>query len=210
LIHKTYSYSFPDPLKAPSEGLVAWGGDLNPKRVLSAYKMGIFPWYSEDDPILWWSPDPRLILYPHKVKISKSLKKSIRRYHVRIDSDFDSVINRCRSSRIDEGEGTWILDEVIECYRKLFEMGYIKSFEVYEDEELVGGLYGVNLGRIFCGESMFSLKRDSSKVALVYLCQYCMDNNYKFIDCQVPSSHLISMGAETMSRSNFIELLQTL
>lgn len=205
-----YTHIFPDPLKATSEGLVAWGGDLDENRVMSAYFQGIFPWYNEDDPILWWSPDPRLVLYPKKLKISKSLRKSMKKFEVRVDYDFDRVIRKCQSVRVDSGEGTWILDEIVECYKSLHNKGLAKSFGVYSDDELVGGLYGVDLGHTFCGESMFSEVSDASKVALVALCEYCKQNNYHFIDCQIPSKHLISMGAEIMSRKEFIGTLKKL
>ena len=187
---------------------MAWGGDLNPDRVMSAYLQGIFPWYNEDDPILWWSPDPRLILYPNDIKISKSLKKSLKKYKVKIDTDFLSVIKSCRSVRVDNGEGTWIHDEVIDTYNTLFERGLVKSFETYHDGELVGGLYGVDLGDVFCGESMFAKKSDASKVALVALCEFAKKNGYRFIDCQVPTAHLKSMGAVEISREKFLQILK--
>ncbi len=203
-----YNYFFPDPLQAPKEGLVAWGGDLNPDRVMSAYLNGIFPWYNEDDPILWWSPDPRLLLFPKDLKISKSLKKSIKKYTVKINHDFSKTIRACRDVRVQKGEGSWIIDEVIECYEELYKRGFIKSFETYYKGELVGGLYGVDLGSVFCGESMFSIKSDASKVALVALSEYCLKNGYDFIDCQVPTDHLKSMGAVEVSREKFLDMLK--
>ena len=205
-----YTHIFPDPLKATSEGLVAWGGDLDENRVMSAYFQGIFPWYNENDPILWWSPDPRLVLYPKNLKISKSLSKSIKKFEVRVDYDFDAVIRKCQSVRKKNGENTWILDEIISCYKSLHDKGLAKSFGVYLDDELVGGLYGIDLGHTFCGESMFSEVSDASKVALVTLCEYCEKNSYHFIDCQIPSNHLLSMGAEIMSRKDFIGTLKNL
>ena len=195
-------------MQASKEGLVAWGGDLNPNRIMSAYLQGIFPWFNEDDPILWWCPDPRLILYPQDIKISKSLRKSIKKYEVRVDTNFRKVITSCRDVRVKKGEGSWIFDDIIEAYETLFNQGLVKSFETYYDGELVGGLYGVDLGDIFCGESMFSIKRDASKVALVALCEYCKEKNYKFIDCQVPTNHLKSMGAIEVSRGKFLQMLR--
>ncbi len=203
-----YSYIFPDPKQASEEGLVAWGGDLNPDRVMSAYLQGIFPWFNEDDPILWWSPDPRLLLFPKDIKITKSLKKSLKKYEVKIDTDFSSVIKSCRDVRVKNGENSWIFEDMIECYTTLHERGLVKSFETYHNGELIGGLYGVDLGNVFCGESMFSVKSDASKVALVALCKYCKENNYKFIDCQVPTNHLKSMGAVEVSREKFLDLLK--
>jgi len=202
-----FSFIFPDPLKATKEGLVAWGGDLDPRRVLSAYLQGIFPWYNKEDPILWWSPDPRLILYPQNIKISKSLKKSLKKFEIKINTNFYEVIKNCQETRTKKGEKSWIFEEIIECYSTLHQMGYVKSFETYYEGKLVGGLYGVDLGNVFCGESMFHTKTDASKAALVGLCQYCQNNNYDFIDCQVPTSHLKSMGAIEISREKFIQML---
>ena len=203
-----YSYTFPNPRLGSPEGLVAWGGDLNPNRILSAYMKGIFPWYNESDPILWWSPDPRLVLYPKDIKISKSLRRSMHKFEVRIDTDFESVMRKCRQVRVDNEEGTWILEDVIDAYVQIHKQGLAKSFEVYHDNELVGGLYGIDLGKVFCGESMFQTKSDASKVALVYLTQYCLENGYELIDCQVPSEHLKSMGAIEMKREEFLDILE--
>lgn len=147
-----YSYIFPNPKQAPSEGLVAWGGDLNPNRVLSAYRQGIFPWYNESDPILWWSPDPRLVLYFEDLKISKSLKKSIKKYEVRFNTNFTQVMQKCRDVRKLKSEGTWIFDDVISSYQEIFDLGFAMSAETYYNDELVGGLYGLVMGNVFCGE----------------------------------------------------------
>jgi leucyl/phenylalanyl-tRNA--protein transferase len=203
-----FNYIFPNPREASPEGLVAWGGDLKPDRVISAYLQGIFPWYNENDPILWWSPDPRLVLYPKDIKISKSLRRSMKKFEVRIDTNFEAVMRKCRDVRIDNDEGTWILEEVIESYVQIHQRGLAKSFEVYFEGELVGGLYGIDLGKIFCGESMFATKSDASKTALVYLAQYCLENGYALIDCQVPSDHLKRMGAVEMKREAFLDLLE--
>jgi leucyl/phenylalanyl-tRNA--protein transferase len=203
-----FNYIFPNPGEASPEGLVAWGGDLKPDRVISAYLQGIFPWYNENDPILWWSPDPRLVLYPKDIKISKSLRRSMKKFEVRIDTNFEAVMRKCRDVRIDNDEGTWILEEVIESYVQIHQRGLAKSFEVYFEGELVGGLYGIDLGKIFCGESMFATKSDASKTALVYLAQYCLENGYALIDCQVPSDHLKRMGAVEMKREAFLDQLE--
>lgn len=200
-------YGFPDPRAFPKEGLCAWGGDLSPGRVLEAYKRGIFPWFNEDDPLLWWSPDPRLILFPDKIKISKSLKKSLKKFDIKCDSAFESVMQKCQSIRVDNHEPSWIDERIIKSYCKLHKEGYAHSVETYLDGELVGGLYGILIGRVFCGESMFSLKADSSKAALVALCSSPLKDMLDFIDCQIPSDHLISMGAQKISRDEFLKML---
>ncbi|MCH9812854.1 MAG: leucyl/phenylalanyl-tRNA--protein transferase [Epsilonproteobacteria bacterium] len=203
-----YSYIFPNPRDASKEGLIAWGGDLNPNRILSAYRQGIFPWYNEDDPILWWSPDPRLVLFFEDIKISKSLSKSLKKYEVKFNTNFKAVIQKCREFRLSQGENTWILEEVIDRYVEIHQLGFAMSAETYYEGELVGGLYGIVMGGVFCGESMFSLKSDASKVALVRLCDKLQEEGYDFIDCQVPSNHLKSMGAREISRDTFLELLE--
>ncbi len=201
-----YSYNFPDPRYASKEGIVAYGGDLSPNRLLNAYKRGIFPWYSEGDPILWWSPDPRLLLYPQEIKISRSLRKSLKKFSVKIDTDFKAVIESCRELR--QEKGTWILPEVVEAFCELHEMGFAHSVEVYRDGELVGGLYGLAIGAVFCGESMFNRMSDASKVALVHLCEISQEFGIDFIDCQVPSDHLKRLGAVEVPRSRFLDMLE--
>jgi leucyl/phenylalanyl-tRNA--protein transferase len=205
-----FTYTFPDPRKSSTEGLVAWGGDLSANRVMSAYMKGIFPWYNENDPILWWSPDPRLVLFPKDIKISKSLARNMKKFELKIDTNFTSVMKKCRNIRIDNDEGTWILENTIDTYSEIFNMGLAKSFETYLDGELVGGLYGIDLGKVFCGESMFATTSDASKAALVHLCSYCLENGYEMIDCQVPSDHLKSMGAVEMQRDEFLDRLESL
>ncbi len=204
-----FSYIFPDPLEASKEGLVAYGGDLDPNRILSAYKRGIFPWYSKGDPILWWSPDPRLILYPEELKISRSLKKVIKRgeFEIGIDRDFASVIRACKDIERPGQEGTWILPEIVEAYEKLHEMGFAHSIEVYQKGELAGGLYGLSMGSAFFGESMFSRVSDASKIALVALCSLAKRLDFDFIDCQIPSDHLKRMGAIEIDRAEFLSRL---
>lgn len=210
-IPRLNSFIFPNPELAPDSLPLAWGGDLSSSRLLKAYQEGIFPWYNGDDPILWWSPSPRLILYPEEFKISKSLKKRLKReeYITKIDSNFDGVIQNCASIYRENQDGTWILDEVISAYSDLFRLGYAHSFESYtQDGELVGGLYGVSLGGAFFGESMFSKVNDSSKVALAKLVEFAKREGFDFIDCQVPTEHLKSLGAIEISRERFLSELK--
>ncbi|WP_457597086.1 leucyl/phenylalanyl-tRNA--protein transferase [Hydrogenimonas sp.] len=205
-----FDYIFPNPRFAMKEGLLAYGGDLNPDRVLMAYRRGIFPWYNEGDPILWWSPDPRLLLYPEDFKIRRSLRKKLRqkRYTVKLDRNFTTVMRHCASVPRHGQEGTWILPEVIECYTKLHDRGFAHSIEVYDEEgELFGGLYGVSVGAAFFGESMFSLKPDGSKIALAHLVALCRAWGFAFIDCQIPSDHLMSLGAVRVPRERFLDEL---
>ncbi len=199
-----YSYTFPDPREASDEGLLAWGGDLNENRLLTAYRNGIFPWYNEDDPILWWSPNPRLVLYLNDLKVSKSLKRNIKKYEVKFDTNFKEVIKACRDIR----DETWINREIIEKYTNLHKMGFANSVETYYKGELIGGLYGISIGRVFCGESMFSKKSDASKVALYHLVERLKRLNFHFIDCQIPTNHLKSMGAIEISRERFLNELK--
>ena len=211
-IHKTI---FPDVGLALTEpdGLLAVGGDLSIERLTSAYQQGIFPWYSEGQPILWWSPDPRMVLEPKDIKISRSLAKTIRKNEVRItfDQNFTDVITACSESRLEKGkqqEETWILDEMIEAYVKLHEAGYAHSVECWKDGKLVGGLYGVAIGKVFFGESMFSRISDASKIAFVSLAQHLEQWGFKLIDCQVYTSHLESLGASMITRKQFLTLLK--
>lgn len=200
---------FPPVHLATPEGLLAVGGDLSPERLLLAYRMGIFPWYSEGDPILWWSPDPRLVLYPKDIRLSRSLKKTIRqkKYKITFDSEFEQVIKSCARVRRGAGEGTWITGEMANAYCKLNELGYAHSVEAWHEGRLAGGLYGVSLGRCFFGESMFSKVRDASKVALVGLAQRLDRKGFDLIDCQVSSEHLARLGAREIVRDKFIDEL---
>ncbi len=193
------------------DGLLAVGGDLSATRLLQAYRSGIFPWYSPDQPILWWSPDPRTILYPNKLKISRSLRKGMRNngLTITIDQAFEAVITACAAPRRKQS-GTWITDEMRQAYLNLFRQGYAHSVEVWEGVLLVGGLYGVALGRVFFGESMFSLSNNASKMALAALCERLIAWNYGLIDCQVYSEHLGSLGAEEIPRSDFCNLITSL
>ena len=201
---------FPDPNDAEETGLLAVGGDLSPERLLLAYSSGIFPWYSEDDPILWFSPDPRLIFELVDYKPGRTLKKLINsnRYEVRIDTDFESVIRQCAKVPRTGQSGTWITGEMISAYIKLYELGYAHSFETYENEQLVGGLYGVSLGKAFFGESMFYIKKDASKIAFHCLVEKCRELSFSFIDSQVPTEHMKQMGCVEISRVSFLDRLK--
>jgi leucyl/phenylalanyl-tRNA--protein transferase len=202
---------FPDTSMAEREpeGLLAVGGDLSVPRLLNAYRRGIFPWYSEGDPILWWSPDPRTVLTPGEIRVSRSLRKTLRRrlFAVTIDRDFDSVIEACAQPR-PGGDGTWLLPEMISAYQRLHRQGWAHSVEVWRAGELVGGLYGVALGRVFFGESMFSRVSDASKVALVHMCRSLQRWGFALIDCQVVTGHLLHMGARQIPREHFNSILQ--
>jgi len=201
--------SFPPPHLAIKEGLLAVGGDLSVERLLLAYRSGIFPWYSEGEPILWWSPDPRLVLYPDELRISRSLRKIIKRkpFHITFDQDFEAVITGCAEAKRSYGEGTWITEEMKSAYIELHRRGYARSVEAWQDEKLVGGLYGISMGRAFFGESMFSRVSNASKVAFVSLVQTLQKNRFTLIDCQVRTDHLIRFGAREVSRKGFLEQL---
>jgi leucyl/phenylalanyl-tRNA--protein transferase len=200
---------FPPVHLSTPEGLLAVGGDLSVQRLLLAYKSGIFPWYSKSEPLLWWAPDPRSVLFPYELKVSRSLLKVLRqkRYTVRMDTNFRFVIESC-AAIVRKGQyGTWITDEMMDAYLKLHQQGYAHSVETWYQGKIVGGLYGVSIGRCFFGESMFSKRNDASKVALVHLAQYAAGVGFGFIDCQIPSDHLCRLGARNMPRSNFMKLL---
>jgi leucyl/phenylalanyl-tRNA--protein transferase len=190
-------------------GLLAAGGDLSPARLLAAYERGVFPWYSAQQPILWWSPDPRMVLFPAEFKYSRSLKKTVRAgiYASRLDFAFGDTIRGCAAPRT-SGPDTWLNADMINSYETLHELGYGHSVESYRGEVLVGGLYGIQLGQVFFGESMFSRERDASKVAFARLVEECVLRDIKVIDCQVASAHLASLGAREVSRSQFSALLK--
>ena len=202
---------FPNPENATADGLLAIGGDLSVERLLLAYNSGIFPWFEDDQPILWWSPNPRMILFPEKFKISKSFQKTLNneKFKITFNQNFAEVIKNCASVPRKGQPGTWITEEMQEAYNRLHRIGRAVSIEVWEDETLVGGLYGVDLPerKVFCGESMFSLVSDASKVAFYYLSENVKSKNYKFIDCQIYNEHLESLGAEEMGRDEFLTLL---
>ncbi len=201
---------FPHPDLANEEGLLAAGGDLTIPTLLDAYSHGIFPWYNAGSPILWWSPDPRLVLYPSAFRISKSLKQKIKReiYEVRVDTRFDEVITKCAAIKRNDQPGTWITPEMKEAYSILHSHGYAHSFETYFENQLVGGLYGISIGKIFFGESMFYTMTDASKVALYYLVELMKKWEFLLIDAQQSTSHMISLGAEELSRSIFLKQLK--
>jgi leucyl/phenylalanyl-tRNA--protein transferase len=198
---------FPNPSLAEEDGLLAVGGDLSTGRLLLAYHNGIFPWYNDDTPILWYSPHERFVLFPDELKISKSMSQILRsdRFRITYDQNFAEVIDACSSVNRKDQPGTWITADMKEAYTGLYREGYAHSVEVWESEKLVGGLYGVRIGAIFCGESMFSKVSNASKVALISLCN---DHNYKLIDCQVHTEHLESMGARMISREEYLMILQ--
>ncbi len=190
-------------------GLLCAGGELTPKRILEAYSRGIFPWFSEGDPILWWSPDPRMVLFPEELKVSRSLRKAVARgaYETRWDTSFRAVMEACAAPRDAQG-GTWIVPEMVEAYVKLHEMGHAHSVESWHEGELAGGLYGIAMGRVFFGESMFSRATDASKVALVKLVERVAGAGFRLIDCQQATGHLASLGAREIPRTAFAQLVQ--
>ena len=200
---------FPSASTANNDGVVAIGGDLNPKRILKAYKQGIFPWFESDDYLVWWSPDPRMVLFPEKLKISKSTKKILKDdcFKVTFNQSFNEVVDCCAKVKRFGQNGTWITDGLKKAYNLLHKEGHAFSVEVWKDFELVGGLYGIDLGDIFCGESMFSKENNASKIGFIHLIKELNKNGYKLIDCQVPSAHLKSLGAEEISRKQFLNYL---
>jgi leucyl/phenylalanyl-tRNA--protein transferase len=202
---------FPNPGFARFDGLLCIGGDLSIDRILLAYRSGIFPWYSKNEPLLWWSPDPRLILYPGELRISRSLRKKIRHnvFTITMDQAFDQVIHNCAGLRTDQGEDTWLVEEMIHAYTELHKNGYAHSVEVWKDGALAGGLYGLSLGGCFFGESMFTKISDASKTALAALSHHLVELNFDLIDCQVTSDHLLSMGAVEISRDHFLTTIHS-
>ena len=203
------SLYFPPVISANADGVVAIGGDLSTERLLLAYKNGIFPWYSEGDPIIWYSPDPRMVLFPKEVKISKSMRLFLKKnpFEIRFNSAFADVIHNCKTVRRKGETGTWITNDMEKAYIELHKKGWAKSIEVYQDNKLVGGLYGVDLGCVFCGESMFSKVSNASKAAFIWLAHYLEKQRYKLIDCQVYNAHLDSLGAVEISRKDFLKYL---
>lgn len=207
------SLCFPEPIEADTDGLLAMGGDLSYERLLLAYNNGIFPWYEQGQPILWWSPNPRMILFPEKLRVSKSLRKTInsKKFKVTFNTAFSEVIENCSAVKRGEQLGTWITDEMREGYIELYKNGHVISVEVWKEGILAGGLYGVDLPdkKVFCGESMFSKESDASKVGFYNLVTLLKRKEYRFIDCQIYTSHLASLGAEEIIRGDFLQLLNS-
>jgi leucyl/phenylalanyl-tRNA--protein transferase len=204
-------FNFPDPELAEPDGLLAVGGNLAPETLITAYANGIFPWYNEGQPLLWWCPDPRTVLYPEQVHISRSLGKLLRKgkYQVTCDLAFERVIKACAGVRINNPGGeSWITADMEKAYIHLHRIGIAHSVECWQDERLAGGLYGISLGSIFFGESMFSNESDASKVALVYICRHLAEKFIRLIDCQVSSDHILSMGATMIPRRDFLEIVR--
>lgn len=202
--------TFPPAHFARKDGLLAIGGDLSQERLLLAYRSGIFPWYSPGEPILWWSPDPRLVIYPDEIHISRSLKKTIKKQHFQITTDnaFSQVIEACAKSRLDLNQQTWIVPEMIQAYQRLHQSGYAHSVEAWCNGRLAGGLYGLALGKIFSGESMFTYNTDASKTAFVYLAAFVKALGFQMIDCQVRTQHLIRFGGREIPRRIFLNQLK--
>jgi len=202
--------SFPHPDSAHESGVLAIGGDLELERLLLAYQYGIFPWYNEDEPIVWWHPDPRFVLYPSEVTVAKSMRSIFNqnKYRVTIDQQFSEVIYHCKYTDRKDQDGTWISDDIIEAYSDLHDSGYAHSVEVWSGDEVVGGLYGISLGKVFYGESMFSHESNASKVALIALARLLEQRNFYLIDCQIGNPHLEKMGGKHIPRSEFLKCMQ--
>ncbi|WP_225035349.1 leucyl/phenylalanyl-tRNA--protein transferase [Winogradskyella sp. SM1960] len=204
----TQKIEFPEVSEASADGLLAIGGDLSPERLLYAYSKGIFPWFQDDEPILWWSPDPRFVLFPEDLKVSKSMKQVLKKstFQVTTNKAFESVVENCANVKRNDQYGTWITDDMINAYLKLHELGYAKSIEVWQNDELVGGLYGIEVNdTVFCGESMFAKVSNASKAGFI---TYIQNSNYKLIDCQLHTKHLESLGAKHISRIEFLDFIK--
>jgi leucyl/phenylalanyl-tRNA--protein transferase len=201
---------FPPVFNANSDGILAIGGDLSPERLQLAYKSGIFPWFEDGEPIIWWSPNPRMVLFLNDLVVSKSMRNILNRniFTITFNQNFRDVISNCQKIKRDGQNGTWITNDMIEAYCKLNELGIAKSVEVWQNEELVGGLYGIDLGHVFCGESMFSKVSNASKVAFINLVNKLKKNNYTLLDCQVYNEHLESLGCREIDRVDFMDLLK--
>lgn len=201
---------FPPSTQTSPEGILAIGGDLSPERLLLAYQNGIFPWFNEDEPILWWCPEERMVLFFEDLKISKSMRNIInqKKFNITFNTAFREVITHCKKAFRKGQEGTWITNEMVEAYCKLNNLGIAKSVEVWQDNELVGGLYGIDLGHVFCGESMFSSVSNASKVAFIYLAKQLEFAGYSLLDCQVYNDHLASLGCVEIDREDFLTLIR--
>lgn len=204
-----HKITFPPVDLANEDGLLAIGGDLSTDRLLLAYKSGIFPWYNQGEPIVWYSPPKRMVLFPRELKISKSMRQIIRKneFSLSYNQNFTGVIAKCMQIKRKDQTGTWITNEMFDAYQELHKVGVAKSVEVYQSNNLVGGLYGIDLGNVFCGESMFSESSNASKIAFIYLVQKLEQENYSLIDCQVYNDHLASMGAREIPREEFLKML---
>ena len=202
-------FQFPHPDKW-DDNIISVGGNLSPGLLLSAYEQGIFPWFNEEDPVIWQSPDPRCVLFPDRLHISASMRKILNSgaFEITYDENFEGVIRGCSEVKRAKQEGTWITNDIIEAYTELHRLGFAHSAEAWQDGELVGGCYGLLLGRAFCGESMFAKKPNASKAAFLSLAQLMFEHGVAFIDCQVPTKHLMSLGAQEMPRKEFLELLK--
>ena len=207
-MHFVFDGVFPHPELADEDGLLAVGGDLLPQTLINAYRIGAYPWFNEEDPILWWNPNPRLVLFPSEVKVSNSMKQVLKKgkFSYSINKQFEEVIQQCRNIRILQ-DGTWISPEIVEAYTSMHYLGLAHSVEVWENGDLVGGFYGIQLGKVFFGESMFSKTSNASKAALIYFCLHAMQEGIALIDCQQSTAHLMSLGAKEISRSEFLEHL---
>ncbi|MGL2994432.1 leucyl/phenylalanyl-tRNA--protein transferase [Flavobacterium sp. TSSA_36] len=209
MYYLTEKLFFPPVSEANADGILALGGDLSPERLQLAYSSGIFPWFEDDQPIIWWSPNPRMVLFLEDLVVSKSMRNILNRnvFKVTFNQDFRAVISHCQQVKREGQTGTWITNDMIEAYCKLHELGIAKSVEVWQDNQLVGGLYGVDLGHVFCGESMFSLVSNASKVAFIALVNHLRINNYRLLDCQVYNDHLASLGCVEIEREDFMRIL---
>ena len=202
---------FPPISETNADGILAVGGDLSSERLTLAYKSGIFPWFNEDEPLIWWSPNPRMVLFLEELVISKSMRNILKKdvFKVTFNQDFRDVISNCQRIKRQGQSGTWITNDMIEAYCKLHELGIAKSVEVWQNEKLVGGLYGIDLGTVFCGESMFSKVSNASKVAFIALVNHLKEANYKLLDCQVYNEHLESLGCREIERVDFMKILKS-
>lgn len=211
MYYLTKALFFPPVSEARADGILAFGGDLSPERMLLAYRSGIFPWFNEDEPIIWWAPNPRMVLFFDELIVSKSMRNILNRntFKVTFNQDFRNVISNCQKIKRQGQRGTWITNDMIEAYCKLHELGIAKSVEVWQNDTLVGGLYGIDLGHVFCGESMFSSVSNASKVAFIALVNQLKTNNYKLLDCQVYNEHLESLGCREIDREAFMAILRS-
>jgi leucyl/phenylalanyl-tRNA--protein transferase len=211
MYYLTAALFFPHVALTNSTGILALGGDLSSERLQLAYKSGIFPWFEDGEPITWWSPNPRMVLFLEELKVSKSMRNILNKniFTVTFNQNFRDVISNCQNIKRDGQNGTWITNDMIEAYCKLHELGIAKSVEVWQNEELVGGLYGIDLGHVFCGESMFSLISNASKVAFIALVNQLKTDNYKLLDCQVYNPHLESLGCREIDRTDFMKILES-